>query len=326
MWDQLVEALTLAYNGLPHRSTGVAPLELVNPMGVSSWVFKDRTRTRKYPLTAQCGTAAEERARAALLTLLVPLIPQMTAILNATQGSCMREHDTSLALPAERLIVEGCAWQRDHAKVGCAGRTLTLSRASPIAWSPARAHGPPGRAWRVAPQERGGRRPRLGQCRLLSCPEYRAESGPLLPQAGGRRPAVLRGPHLGSRDVARWDPPGPCLLDRVPAPQLHGRHGSATSDVAHLSAPRRTLGVASHVCLSDAGGPMPRSSRRRRSRGCRRRTAPGRPCLTAWVGAAAGCGEGGLASFGCVGPSGRSDQRKRSGGAARRRQYGPCSL
>ena len=131
MWDQLVEALTLAYNGLPHRNTGVAPLELVNPMGVSSWVFKDRTRTRKYPLTAQCGTAAEERARAALLTLLVPLIPQMTAILNATQGRYMREHDTSLALPAERLIVEGCAWQRDHAKVGCAGRTLTLVAREP---------------------------------------------------------------------------------------------------------------------------------------------------------------------------------------------------
>jgi len=35
-WDQLIGALTLAYNRRPHRSTGVAPLELVNPMGVSS--------------------------------------------------------------------------------------------------------------------------------------------------------------------------------------------------------------------------------------------------------------------------------------------------
>lgn len=94
-------------------------------------MFKDRTRTRKDPPTAQCGTAAEERDRAALLTLLVPLIPQMTAILNATQGRYMREHDTSLALPAERLIVEGCAWQRYHAKVGCAGRKLTLVAREP---------------------------------------------------------------------------------------------------------------------------------------------------------------------------------------------------
>ena len=33
-WDQLLGALTLAYKSRPHRSTGVAPLELVNPMGV----------------------------------------------------------------------------------------------------------------------------------------------------------------------------------------------------------------------------------------------------------------------------------------------------
>jgi len=38
-WDQLLGALTLAYNSRPQ--TGVAPLELVNPMGVSSWAFKD---------------------------------------------------------------------------------------------------------------------------------------------------------------------------------------------------------------------------------------------------------------------------------------------
>jgi len=40
-WDQLLGALTLAYNSRRDRSTGVAPLELVNPMGVSSWAFKD---------------------------------------------------------------------------------------------------------------------------------------------------------------------------------------------------------------------------------------------------------------------------------------------
>jgi len=40
-WDQLLGALTLTYNSRPHRSTGGAPLELVNPMRVSSWAFKD---------------------------------------------------------------------------------------------------------------------------------------------------------------------------------------------------------------------------------------------------------------------------------------------
>jgi len=67
-WDQLLRALTLAYNSRPHRSTGVAPLELVNPMGVSSRAFKDASRTGAYPLTAQRGTAAEKRAQVDLLT------------------------------------------------------------------------------------------------------------------------------------------------------------------------------------------------------------------------------------------------------------------
>ena len=40
-WDHLLGALTLAFDSRTHRSTGVAPLELVNPMGVSSWAFKD---------------------------------------------------------------------------------------------------------------------------------------------------------------------------------------------------------------------------------------------------------------------------------------------
>lgn len=90
VWDQLVGALTLAYNCLPHRSTWVAPVELVDRIGVSSWVFKDRTTTRAYPLTAQCGTAAPKQAQAALLTRLVPLIPQMRATQNAVQGRYIR--------------------------------------------------------------------------------------------------------------------------------------------------------------------------------------------------------------------------------------------
>jgi len=74
-WDQLYGALTLAYNSLPHRRAWVAPLELVNPMGVSNSALKDFSRTGAYPLMAQRGIAAEKRAQAALLTLLVQLIP-----------------------------------------------------------------------------------------------------------------------------------------------------------------------------------------------------------------------------------------------------------
>jgi len=124
-WDQLLGALTMAYNSRPHQSTGVAPLEFVNPMGVSSWAFKDVPRTGAYPLAAQRGTAAENRAQVAILTRLVQLIPQMRATLKATQGRYKRDHDKRLALRAKKLTVGGCAWLRDHANEAGAGGKLT---------------------------------------------------------------------------------------------------------------------------------------------------------------------------------------------------------
>jgi len=124
-WDQLLGALTLAYSSRPHRSTGVAPLELVNLMGVPSWAFKDVSRTGAYPLTAQRGTAAEKRAQAALLTRLLQLVPQMRATLKATQGRYKRDNDRRLALRPETLTVGGVAWLRDHAKEEGAGGKLT---------------------------------------------------------------------------------------------------------------------------------------------------------------------------------------------------------
>jgi len=113
------------YDSWPHRSTGVAPLELVNPMGVSSWAFKNILKSGAYPITAQRGTAAEKRAQAALLTRLVQLMPQMRATLKATQERYKRDHDKRLALRAEKLTVGGCVWLPDHAKKEGADGKLT---------------------------------------------------------------------------------------------------------------------------------------------------------------------------------------------------------
>ena len=130
-WDQLLGALTLAHDSRPHRSTGVAPLELVNPMGVSSWAFKDVSRTRAYPLTEQRGTAAEKRAQADLLTRLKQLVPQMRETLKATLGRYKRDHDRRLAQRAEKITVGGFAWLRDHAKEeGAGGKIAHVARAS----------------------------------------------------------------------------------------------------------------------------------------------------------------------------------------------------
>ena len=123
-WDQLLGALTLAYYSRPDRSTWVAPLELVNPMGVSSWALKNIARRAAYPEKAQRGTAAEKKAQAALLTRLVQLIPQLRATLRATQGRYKRDHDKRLTPRAKRLAEGGFAWQRDHANEGGRGGKL----------------------------------------------------------------------------------------------------------------------------------------------------------------------------------------------------------
>jgi len=84
-WDQLLPALTLAYNTQPHAATKVAPFELVNPLGVASWFVKDLTRRSRYPVTAQRGTHAEKKEQAAFLTRLVRLIPRIREALAAAQ-------------------------------------------------------------------------------------------------------------------------------------------------------------------------------------------------------------------------------------------------
>lgn len=85
-WDQLLGALTFAFNSRPHRRTGVAPLDLVSPMAVESWSFKDIPTRSSYPLASQAGTGTEKRTQSALLLRLTTLVPQIEVALKVTQN------------------------------------------------------------------------------------------------------------------------------------------------------------------------------------------------------------------------------------------------
>jgi len=91
-WDQLLPALTLAYNTQPHAATKVAPLELVTKFGVASWSIKDLTRKSRYSVTAQRGSHAENKEQAAFLTRLVRLIPRIREALTAAQHRYKRNN------------------------------------------------------------------------------------------------------------------------------------------------------------------------------------------------------------------------------------------
>ena len=113
-WNQLLPALTLAYNTQPHAATKVAPLELVNPLGVASWSIKDLTRTSRYPATAQRGARAEKKEQAALITLLVRLIPRVREALAVAQQRYKRNHDARIRPQPTDLDVGGFAFKRHH--------------------------------------------------------------------------------------------------------------------------------------------------------------------------------------------------------------------
>lgn len=113
-WDQLLGALTLAYNTRPHRGTRVAPLELVNPLGLGSTVLKGLAPRARYPLTGQLGTAAEKRAQAAFLTRLIALVPKLRDAMRTAQLRYKRDHDARLRPSAGVIEAGGFVFKRHH--------------------------------------------------------------------------------------------------------------------------------------------------------------------------------------------------------------------
>jgi len=113
-WDKLLPALTLVYNTQPHAVTKVAPLELVNLLGVASWSIKDLMRRSRYPATAQRSSHAEKKEEAAFLTRLVRLIPRIRQALTAGQQRSKRNNDPRIRPQPTVLEVGGFAFKRHH--------------------------------------------------------------------------------------------------------------------------------------------------------------------------------------------------------------------
>jgi len=112
--DQLLPALTLAYNTQRHAATKVAPLKLVNPLRVASWSIKHLTRKSRYPTTAQRGSHADKKEQAAFLTRLVRLIPRIREAVTAAQQRYKRNHNARIRPQLTWLEVGGFAFKRHH--------------------------------------------------------------------------------------------------------------------------------------------------------------------------------------------------------------------
>jgi len=87
-WDELVSVLALAYNSRPHRTTGVAPMDLVTPRRLSNFSL-ERMPDGMTPDPSQSVAEAKD----AFLESLKALLPQVRDSMAKTQARYKRDND-----------------------------------------------------------------------------------------------------------------------------------------------------------------------------------------------------------------------------------------
>jgi len=90
-WDELVSVFALAYNSRPHRTTGVAPMDLVTPRRLSNFSRK-RMPDGMTPDPRQ--SVAE--AKHPFLESLKALLPQIRDSIDKTQARLKRDYDRNV--------------------------------------------------------------------------------------------------------------------------------------------------------------------------------------------------------------------------------------
>jgi len=105
-WDELFPVLTLAYNSQPHRSTGIAPLELVIPRRIPN--FSVRNLPPGTPLQSK-GTLHNGSPLARKREITVKLRRQIPAVVEAlrkTQQPYKRNFDTNVSPRNKSVRIE----------------------------------------------------------------------------------------------------------------------------------------------------------------------------------------------------------------------------
>jgi len=90
-WDELVSVFVLAYNSRPHRTMGVAPMDLVTPRRLSN-LSLERMPDGMTPDPSQSVAEAKE----AFLESLKALLPQDRNSIGKTQARYKRDYDKKL--------------------------------------------------------------------------------------------------------------------------------------------------------------------------------------------------------------------------------------
>jgi len=110
-WDDLVSVLALAYNSRPHRTTGVAPMDLVTPRRMSNF-SPERMPDGRTPDPSQSVVEAKD----AFLESRKALLPQVRDSIAKTQARYKRDYDKKVR--PRRLSVTSGDWVylRNHTR------------------------------------------------------------------------------------------------------------------------------------------------------------------------------------------------------------------
>jgi len=101
--DELVSVLALAYNSRPHRTTGVAPMDLVTPRRLRNFSF-ERMPDAMTPDPSQSVAEAKD----AFLESLKALLPQVLFSIAKTQARYKRDYDKKVR--PRRVSVTSGEW------------------------------------------------------------------------------------------------------------------------------------------------------------------------------------------------------------------------
>lgn len=99
-WDSLLSMVTLAYNARPHRSTKIAPLEWVMPMGVGN-LAQPPGRSKQYE---QPRGRKTEMLHLSYLAKLSTMIPRLRKALDRTQARYKRNFDDRLTIRNTHIV------------------------------------------------------------------------------------------------------------------------------------------------------------------------------------------------------------------------------
>jgi len=113
-WDELLPVLTMAYNSQPHRSTGIAPFELVIPRRIPSLSVRNLPPGTPLKNKGTLNDGSPLARKREFMAKLRPQIPAVVEALQKTQQYCKRNFDSNVHTRNKRVRVSDYVYKTNQ--------------------------------------------------------------------------------------------------------------------------------------------------------------------------------------------------------------------